>query len=246
MLLVEELAARGWPAAETVRVDGWLLRHTPSLTRRRSNSALPVGDAHGDPALVEDFYARHGGRALVQVSPAEARTSLDSELARAGLVERGADRRPRRRRGDGPCPHRARGGRARRAPAPGLGGGLGGVRGAPRRRRARARGARAHRAGERVRPGRRGPGRRPGRVRARLGGTVLRRHRRGRAPARHRAPRGARADALGRRARRAAGSTYRSRPATRPRTRSDAGMGFRRSHGYHYRVGPGAAGLRLA
>jgi N-acetylglutamate synthase len=89
MLVVEELAARGWPAAETVRVDGWLLRHTPSLARRRSNSALPVGDAHGDPALVEDFYARRGGRARVQVSPAEAWTGLDSELARRGWASEG-------------------------------------------------------------------------------------------------------------------------------------------------------------
>jgi N-acetylglutamate synthase len=89
MLLVEELAARGWPAAETLRADGWLLRHTPALARRRSNSALPVGDRHGDLALVEDFYARHGGRALVQVSPAEAWTSLDSELARRGWSSEG-------------------------------------------------------------------------------------------------------------------------------------------------------------
>jgi GNAT superfamily N-acetyltransferase len=89
MLLVEELAARGWPAAHAVRVDGWLLRHTPSLSRRRSNSALPVGDAGGDPAVVEDFYGRRGGRALVQVSPAEARTSLDSELARRGWSSEG-------------------------------------------------------------------------------------------------------------------------------------------------------------
>ena len=89
MLLVEELAARGWPAAEAVRVDGWLLRHTPSLSRRRSNSALPVGDGCGDPAVVEDFYARRCGHALVQVSPAEARTSLDSELARRGWSSEG-------------------------------------------------------------------------------------------------------------------------------------------------------------
>jgi GNAT superfamily N-acetyltransferase len=89
VLLVEELAARGWPAAEAVGVDGWLLRHTPSLTRRRLNSALPVGDARGDPALVEDFYARRGGRALVQVSPAEAWTSLDEELARRGWSSEG-------------------------------------------------------------------------------------------------------------------------------------------------------------
>jgi N-acetylglutamate synthase len=89
MLLVEELAARGWPAAEALALDGWLLRHTPSLTRRRSNSALPLADDHGDVALVEDFYARRGARALVQVSPAEERTGLDAELARRGWTRGG-------------------------------------------------------------------------------------------------------------------------------------------------------------
>ncbi len=89
MLLVEELAARGWPAAEAHRLDGWLLRHTPSLTRRRSNSALPLAGDRGDPALVEDFYARRGARALVQVSPAEERTGLDAELARRGWTREG-------------------------------------------------------------------------------------------------------------------------------------------------------------
>ena len=89
MLLVEELAARGWPAAEAHRLEGWLLRHTPSLTRRRSNSALPLGGDRGDPALVEDFYAHRGARALVQVSPAEERTGLDAELARRGWTREG-------------------------------------------------------------------------------------------------------------------------------------------------------------
>jgi ribosomal protein S18 acetylase RimI-like enzyme len=88
MLPVEEIAARGWPAAEALRRDGWLLRHTPSLTRRRSNSALPLAD-HPDPALVEDFYARRGVRALVQVSPAEERTGLDAELARRRWTREG-------------------------------------------------------------------------------------------------------------------------------------------------------------
>jgi ribosomal protein S18 acetylase RimI-like enzyme len=84
-LLVEELAARAWPAAETRRVHGWLLRHTPTLTRRRSNSALPLGDAGAhDSAVVEDFYARRGARALVQIAPAEARSGLDARLARRG------------------------------------------------------------------------------------------------------------------------------------------------------------------
>jgi ribosomal protein S18 acetylase RimI-like enzyme len=89
MLPVEELAARGWPAAEALRRDGWLLRYTPSLTRRRSNSALPLA-GHPDPGPVEDFYARRGARALVQVSPAEERTGLDGELARRGWTREGA------------------------------------------------------------------------------------------------------------------------------------------------------------
>ena len=84
MLLVQELAARAWPAAETLRVDGWLLRHTPSLTRRRSNSALPLGDAGDGLSVVEDFYAGRGARPRVQVSPAEERADLDAELARRG------------------------------------------------------------------------------------------------------------------------------------------------------------------
>jgi GNAT superfamily N-acetyltransferase len=89
MLLIEELAARGWPAAEALRCDGWLLRHTPSLPRRRSNSALPLAGEHGDLALVEDFYARRGARALVQVSPAEERAGLDAELAGRGWTREG-------------------------------------------------------------------------------------------------------------------------------------------------------------
>ena len=89
MLQIEQLAARGWPAAEELRRDGWLLRHTPSLTRRRSNSAMPLGGDHGDPALVEDFYARRGARALVQVSPAEERPGLDAELAGRGWTREG-------------------------------------------------------------------------------------------------------------------------------------------------------------
>jgi GNAT superfamily N-acetyltransferase len=88
MLPVEELAARAWPAAETLRVHGWLLRHTPSLARRRSNSALPVGDG-ADPQVVEDFYASRAARARVQVSPAEAHTGLDGELARLGWAREG-------------------------------------------------------------------------------------------------------------------------------------------------------------
>jgi ribosomal protein S18 acetylase RimI-like enzyme len=87
MLLIEELAVRAWPAREAVPVDGWLLRHTRALTRRRSNSALALGDGDRngrDLAPVVEFYARRGRRALVQIAPAEARTALDAELASRG------------------------------------------------------------------------------------------------------------------------------------------------------------------
>jgi GNAT superfamily N-acetyltransferase len=87
-LLLEQLAARAWPAAEAVAADGWLLRHTPTLTRRRSNSALPVGDAP-DAGVVEEFYARRGRPALVQIAPAEVRSGLDQELARRGWTSEG-------------------------------------------------------------------------------------------------------------------------------------------------------------
>jgi GNAT superfamily N-acetyltransferase len=91
MLLIEELAARAWPAAHSQRTDGWLLRHTPALTRRRSNSALPLGEAPArDIGAVEDFYARRGGRALVQISPAQTYAGLDAELARRGWSAQGA------------------------------------------------------------------------------------------------------------------------------------------------------------
>ncbi len=64
MLLIEELAVRAWPAREAVPVDGWLLRHTPALTRRRSNSALALGDGDArDLAPVMEFYAHRGRRA---------------------------------------------------------------------------------------------------------------------------------------------------------------------------------------
>ena len=100
MLLVEELAARGWPAAEAHRLDGWLLRHTPSLTRRRSNSALPLG---GRPR-------RPGARGGLLRAPRSAR-------ARAGLSRRGAHRPRRRARApglDARSDHRRPGGRRRR------------------------------------------------------------------------------------------------------------------------------------
>jgi ribosomal protein S18 acetylase RimI-like enzyme len=92
VLLIEQLAANAWPAAIVQIVDGWLLRHTPAVARRRSNSALPPPAAADATAaqraqilnLAERFYARHHQSTVVQVSPAELHQALDGELAARG------------------------------------------------------------------------------------------------------------------------------------------------------------------
>lgn len=81
--LLESLAARAWPAIECERVDGWLLRATPSVQRRRLNSALPLGDGVSVQA-VERFYRERGMTPLVQVAPAERLGAVDDELAARG------------------------------------------------------------------------------------------------------------------------------------------------------------------
>jgi ribosomal protein S18 acetylase RimI-like enzyme len=92
VLLIEQLAANAWPAAIVQIVDGWLLRRTPGVARRRSNSALPPPAAADATAarqaqivdLAERFYARHNQAPLVQVSPSELHQALDGELAARG------------------------------------------------------------------------------------------------------------------------------------------------------------------
>jgi GNAT superfamily N-acetyltransferase len=91
-LLIEQLAVNAWPAATVQLVDGWLLRHTPGVGRRRSNSVLPPPDtARASDVqraqildLAERFYARRSQATTVQVSPAELHGQLDRELAVRG------------------------------------------------------------------------------------------------------------------------------------------------------------------
>lgn len=91
--LIERYAARAWPATEAVEDQGWLLRHTPGVPRRRSNSALPLGDAETlltSLSRVEDFYACRGLPAVVHVAPAEEHTALDALLAERGYQHEAA------------------------------------------------------------------------------------------------------------------------------------------------------------
>jgi GNAT superfamily N-acetyltransferase len=84
---LERLAARAWPADEVEEVDGWLLRRTVGVARRRSNSLLPPSDPAAAARTVD--LALSAAEELdfattIQVSPAEGHLRLD-----AGLQERG-------------------------------------------------------------------------------------------------------------------------------------------------------------
>jgi GNAT superfamily N-acetyltransferase len=84
---VELLAARAWPAILTASRGGWLLRHTPGVTRRRSNSAAPLAardDLYHGIEAVESFYRSRGLPVLVQVAPAHHHAALDAVLAARG------------------------------------------------------------------------------------------------------------------------------------------------------------------
>lgn len=84
---LERIAAAAWPAGHTETTGGWLLRRTPGVPKRRSNSALPPA-ATDDPArhldAVEAYYRAHGQPVTIQVTPAERQSALDATLAARG------------------------------------------------------------------------------------------------------------------------------------------------------------------
>lgn len=88
MTRIERHAVQAWPAPVSERVDGWLLRHTPGMTRlRASGAALPLAPAsRASSSLdrVEAFYADRGAPVAVQVSPATEHRELDRLLAARG------------------------------------------------------------------------------------------------------------------------------------------------------------------
>ena len=90
---IQATAARAWPAGESLERDGWVLRSTPEVGRRRSNSALPLAGAGTDPAAiaaVEAHYRERGARPLIQAAPLEERAALDAALASRGWAAGGA------------------------------------------------------------------------------------------------------------------------------------------------------------
>jgi GNAT superfamily N-acetyltransferase len=85
---VERRAITAWPAETAREQEGWLLRHTPGVLRRRSNSAVPP--LTGAPAVsavidvVEPFYRERNRPVFVQMSTAEEHRELDAFLERRG------------------------------------------------------------------------------------------------------------------------------------------------------------------
>lgn len=85
---IAQHAIQAWPAPVSHEIDGWLLRHTPGMTRlRASGAALPLLSATRPFAsvhLVEAFYADVDAPVTVQVSPAAVHAELDQQLAARG------------------------------------------------------------------------------------------------------------------------------------------------------------------
>ncbi|ASU85216.1 GNAT family N-acetyltransferase [Nocardiopsis gilva YIM 90087] len=85
-ILIDRLAVRAWPAMVVRETRGWLLRATPGVSRRRSNSAVPPEHGALDGlADVEAFYAERNQPALIQVSPGHRLRMLDGHLAARGF-----------------------------------------------------------------------------------------------------------------------------------------------------------------
>ena len=85
-LALEAVAARGMRAADTVDIDGWLLRADHGFTHR-ANSVLPLRQLRAplEDALTHarTWYAERGLRLCIHV-PVEARRLLDAELGERG------------------------------------------------------------------------------------------------------------------------------------------------------------------
>ncbi|HET6506515.1 MAG TPA: GNAT family N-acetyltransferase [Baekduia sp.] len=86
---IERVARRAWPAEEVEEVEGWWLRRTEGVDRRRSNSLLPPVDSGRAVRTVELALATAeelGFDGVVQVSPAEVHLRLDEALEDRGMT----------------------------------------------------------------------------------------------------------------------------------------------------------------
>lgn len=90
VLRLEAAASAGWPPAETMRVDGWLLRASGGSTRRVNSvqalvfaSGAEVGHAIG---RVETWYRARGLPPCFQITDRPSPADLDQALAGRGYA----------------------------------------------------------------------------------------------------------------------------------------------------------------
>ncbi|MDF1540167.1 MAG: GNAT family N-acetyltransferase [Candidatus Thorarchaeota archaeon] len=86
---LELVAARAWPAAETERLEGWMLRYSDGITWR-ANSVLPCYDlieCSLDKAIdhVIEFYEKRGTPPTFKINPESRPSNLDEELEERGF-----------------------------------------------------------------------------------------------------------------------------------------------------------------
>jgi len=89
--VVEPLALRAWPPAESVAAGPWRCRYTPGCASRRLNSVWTFPDpwpADADRHIdaCERFYAAHGVSTQFQIGPDESSRKLDAALEARGYA----------------------------------------------------------------------------------------------------------------------------------------------------------------
>lgn len=86
---LEELSMNAWPALESVRSDGWVLRFSQGYTRR-ANSVHPLdGGVRGLAAKIdeaEDLYRAHGLPPTFKMTETSQPADLDAALAVRGYA----------------------------------------------------------------------------------------------------------------------------------------------------------------
>jgi N-acetylglutamate synthase len=91
--LLEDLGADAWPAATTVRLQGWRLSLDAGVTRRANsvlpNATRPLGDADALIDAVERRYRAENLRPCFKLTAAAEPADLDRRLAQRGYHAEG-------------------------------------------------------------------------------------------------------------------------------------------------------------
>lgn len=86
-ITIEELSLRAWPAFESARHEGWILRQAEGLTKR-ANSVIPLYEGEGEleakVSFCEDYYKKAGLKSTFKLTEFSEPPALDSFLAERG------------------------------------------------------------------------------------------------------------------------------------------------------------------